>query len=250
MTKKYKVIGFARIRGASAIEFLVAMLALGILSLGGIQFVLIYNAKALINNATFEAARAGAVNNANVNSMRNALARNLIPLYVNSSKAGQPTYRELKVAEAFSHAEIIKQGGAIKIICPSKQAFSDKNIYIEEYIGNRKTKQIPNEHLLHKSHVRSSKSGLSLQDANILKIEVTYGYKLTVPFVNKLIVKVMRLIDRSPLHQYLYSMNPPRMPIVAQSTMRMQSNAIYNSSHHKYNVPAVKIGSTTSDGKK
>jgi Flp pilus assembly protein TadG len=74
--------------GQSMTEFLIIFPMLILLVFGIIQFALIYQARATLNNATLLAARAGAVNNGSNSSMRTALASGLAPLF-----ATQPSKR-------------------------------------------------------------------------------------------------------------------------------------------------------------
>jgi len=56
--------------GTSMVEFLIVIPMLLFVGLGIMQFGLVYHAKSVLNYATFEAARAGAVNNGQVEVMR------------------------------------------------------------------------------------------------------------------------------------------------------------------------------------
>ena len=202
-------------RGASIVELLVTMLALAPLVLGAIQAGFFFNAKSIVNNAVFEAGRAGSVENAQRAPMLTALSRNLMPLYGGGQDAAS-------LAAAWTKAELDVRTislTTLDIISPSQQAFDEYGIEINDQL------QIPNEHLAHKSHDRGDGSGVSLQDANVLKIRVTYGYKLIVPVINRLIARSMLIIDPSPQRAAYYAMDPPRIPIVAHATVRMQSNA-------------------------
>ena len=67
------------------------------------------------------------------------------------------------------------------------------------------------------------KSKLNIQDANLLKVQVLYGYKLKVPFVNSVISVVGSWFTRDPLKLAYFSQR--RIPILASSTVRMQSRA-------------------------
>jgi hypothetical protein len=197
-------------RGMAIAEFLIAMLAMGVLVLGTIQFILVFNAKNIVNYATFEAAREGAVQHGRKGPMKSTFTRNILSLY-----GGGHTIKEIGKAYIKAKTDFASMT-KVKIYSPSKQAFDDFGVTI------KKQKQIPNEHLIHKSHARGKKSGVSLQDANLLKIEITYGYKLYIPIVNKVISSIMPIFDAK--HAAYYLMDPPRMPIVAQATVRMQSN--------------------------
>jgi len=67
--------------GASSIEMIVGYTLVTFLILGLLQTSFVYNAKMHLDQATFEAARAGAVNNGLKAPMQRAFERNLIGLY-------------------------------------------------------------------------------------------------------------------------------------------------------------------------
>ena len=61
--------------GSAIVETVIALPILLVVILGAIQFGLIYEAKATLNHASLQAARAGAVNNAQPEALRNGLAK-------------------------------------------------------------------------------------------------------------------------------------------------------------------------------
>lgn len=76
-------------------------------------------------------------------------------------------------------------------------------------------------------------SGLNIQDANLLKIHVVYGYKLIVPFVGPAIADFLREVTSPPaggaypgLTERIY--NDGRIPLTATAIVRMQSPAFEN----------------------
>lgn len=76
-------------------------------------------------------------------------------------------------------------------------------------------------------------SGVNIQDANLLKIQVLYGYKLVVPFVGPVLVDLMRLAGYDPSHglapdvvQRIYDND--RIPLTATAIVRMQTPAYKN----------------------
>lgn len=80
-----------------------------------------------------------------------------------------------------------------------------------------------------------SASGVDIQDANLLKIQVMYGYKLIVPLVGPLIADAMKKFDSSPtggldqkLVDKIYA--DGRIPLTATATVRMQTPAFKNDS--------------------
>jgi len=148
-------------RGAAMTELLITSIVLAPLALGAIQFALIYDAKSVLNNATFEAARAGSIHHAQRSPMRSALARNLLPLYGGGDDAASLTGAYARAQLDIQTQNIARNalGGTpdINIISPSRQAFADDNIAVT--INNQR--QIPNEHLLHKSHARSFRADVA-----------------------------------------------------------------------------------------
>ncbi len=69
---------------------------------------------------------------------------------------------------------------------------------------------------------RAQSGGLNLQDANLLRVEVTYGYELKVPLINGLISRLLGLTrDSDAFHQQLLRRN--RLPITSTAIVRMQS---------------------------
>jgi len=187
-------------------EFLVILPVMLLLILGAIQFVLIYQVKITLNYATFEGARAGSLENASRKSVDNGLTRGLAPLFARFSTtrefAGGNDYAELaeKVIDArqFARDEITNGHIKIELLNPTVRMFQAFN------------NAIPNDHL----SFREEENGINLQEANLLKIRVTYCMNLIVPMVNNLISTVaggncQRL----------------RFPVVSTSIIRMQSPA-------------------------
>lgn len=208
-------------RGAAVTELLVVLLALAPISLGALQLALVYNAKTTLNYAAFEAARAGAVANARRAPMQAALARSLIPLYGGGSDASSLIQSQVK---AFADVQLpvvpnsnVGSGTRIDILSPSEQAFADFGVDID---GQR---QLPNDNLKYRPRTIGARSGVNIQDANLLKIKVTYGYKLFVPVVNRLVARTLELAD--PANAAYYRADPPRLPIVATATVRMHTPA-------------------------
>ncbi len=108
----------------------------------------------------------------------------------------------------------------IEILNPSKQAFDDWG----QLSNDAGVRVIPNSHLRHRHLERSSigtQSGLNLHDANLLKIKVTHGFKMNIPFVGSAIAKAMLLVD--PSNARYYALN--QLPISSVATVRMQNEA-------------------------
>jgi len=202
--------------GSSLIEILVILPVFLIVTLGVVQFIFIYEVKSTLNYATFMAARSGAVNHVEKKSIVNGLVKSLIPIY-SPSKNNQG----ILAAERKAFADINKYS-SISIINPTQEAFRDFAVRNHNSYRN----EIPNDML----HMASSKigasSGVNIQDANLLKIRVLYGYKLQVPFVDKIITIIARKLTSNT--EELYILSNGRLPIQATATVRMQSAARSN----------------------
>lgn len=211
-----------RQRGQSLTEFLVAVFGFGILLLAMLQAILFYRAKATVDYAAQEAARAGAVNGADMGSMQTGFARGLTPLY--AAAASSRNAAGVMTAFAKAKLEVSALGeGSITVISPTTSAFDD--FKEAQYDG---TMALPNDSLNFRSSNVGSRSGLSVQDANILKIRVTYQYPLIVPIIDKLLGTYNTLfgssvgaldVKRTAIEGHtVYS-----IPIVADAMVRMQT---------------------------
>ncbi len=220
-------------------EFVIVWPILVMLVLGTFQLALIYLAKTTLNYATFEAARAGALNHASRKSIERGFARGMAALYTSVPapfSIGVPG-RDIQEARDVVLNEIQNNYVCIERTNPSESAFSTH--------GDPDTGEIPNDNLMYRDPDASS--GISIQDANLLKLRVTYCYRLIVPLMNRLIPALMRgsgsqeilqtaghSADRSQGLAGLGTfrrrcLDQQRIPIVAQSIIRMQSAAINDS---------------------
>lgn len=182
-------------------EFIIVLPVLLLLALGAIQFGLLYHAKATLNLAAFEAARAGALNQGKTNAMKLGLANGLRPLFTYTTDHGQ-------IIGGFDTAkQEVQTYAKIEVINPSDEAL--------RYWKGR----IPNNNLIYTKD--ATPTGLTLQDANILKIKVTYCYPLQVALLRNTIISLVRNGGDS-FTATCY--DAYRLPIVAQGIVRMQSD--------------------------
>lgn len=203
-------------RGAAIVEAVIAMPVLLAVILGAIQFGFIYEAKAVLNHAVLQAARAGAVSNAEPGAIRRGLARGLVPLYV----AG-PSLQDAAVVVARLNTQL-RSDAQIRILNPTRESFDDFAMEVDGF------RQIPNDRLHTRSTGIGERSGLNIQDANLLRVQVTYGYELKVPlvdwFISRSLLRIRRALGNlGQFEQQLLTRT--RLPIVATSTVRMQSPA-------------------------
>jgi hypothetical protein len=215
-------------RGQSMTEFIIITPVLLILVFGALQFALIFQAKTTLNYAAFEAARAGALNNADPAAIENALARGLAALYTHDNTVEKVSAARERVRKEISGDASRPPFVQVEIINPSTEAYADHGIEVD---GDC---QIPNDNLMYRARTVGSASNQTIQDANLLKLRITYCYPLHVPFVNRLLAT---LLTRAPSADcpectgaFVASgsferacLNNNRFPINAQAIVRMHS---------------------------
>jgi hypothetical protein len=222
-------------RGMSIVEFVVVSPFAFLVVLGLIQLGLMFTAKQIVNEAAFVAARAGAVQHAQVGPMRQALIKALIPFYQDTTITNDP--QRLLYAWLGAQGDLAVPGRLeITVLNPNADVFNDFGLTD----SNNQT-YIPNDNLNYRDHsVRGQASGLSIQDANVLKIRVTYAYQLKVPLMQSVVKSVMCGFDsgvnafgrgkglltgvasaQDCIEYYLQG----RVPIVSYATVQMQSPA-------------------------
>lgn len=212
-------------RGQSLLEFCIVVPAFIFLVLVIFQFVLIYRAKSLLDFATLQAARAGAVSGVNAAEMRSALETGMAPLYASSPDAAGAASARAKVELLWKNPLLSPK---IEVISPSRAAYEE---YRERQDDGRYA--LPNDNLAFRN-AGVGRSGVSIQDANILKIKVTYPMPLIVPFVDRVIAGLSDLVTRGDDYRpsSMLIEDPVtghrRMPIESYAVIRMQS-PIYDS---------------------
>ena len=200
-------------RGQAVTETVVVIAVFGVFLLGLFQMILFYRAKSLVDYAALQAARSGAVHGAQLSAMKTGLARGLMPLYTHSPSNTAAT-------EAYAEALVAANNpltAHIEVISPTRAAFADWKE--RQYDG---VDAIPNDSLPYRSSAPGGRSGLTVQDANVLKIRVVYGYKMIVPVVDKIVIAAVRLSGGLSAQERLM-LESGRLPIVAQAIVRMQT---------------------------
>ena len=164
------------------IEFLIVLPVLLMLVLGILQFAFIYQAKITMNYATFEAARAGSLNNAKMSEMETAFSSAMAALYTVSADKDSFTTARQRVRD-----EIEDEYVRISVINPSPDSFNDHGITADGQVA------IPNDNLMYRDATPVvGGSNQTLQDANLLKVHIGYCFELIVPFVNRIIWSMQR----------------------------------------------------------
>jgi len=204
-------------RGQSMTEFLIVMPVMLLLIFAAIQFVFIYQTKITLNYATFEATRAGSLENATREPIEHGFTRGITPLFTRfSTKDNKEDELAAKVLSAreLAREEVAKGFVKIERLNPTARAFS--SLYDPTVFVDTGVKEIPNDNL--------SFRGEGLQDANLLKLRVTYCMRLIVPIVDKLIVEVVLAVTKDSFEKDCLE-NEGRFPIVSHAIIRMQSAA-------------------------
>jgi hypothetical protein len=200
-----------RQRGAALAEAAIALPILIVVILAAIQFGFVYQAKATLNHAVLQAARAGAVRNGEPAALRRGLAQGLAPLR-------SPDASLQGAAEAVTRIEAeLLTDARIRILNPTRESFDD----FATHVGG--VRELPNDRLHTRSTEVGARGGLNIQDANLLRVEITYGYELRVPLVNGFLSRLSLLTPRQidPFHAQLLRRN--RLPISSTATVRMHS---------------------------
>ena len=204
-----------RSSGQTIVEYIIIFPVLLILILGAIQIALIYQAKFTLNYAAFMGARQGALKNANLNSIKDGVAAGMTPLFMRWDGTGAPGLADLTKARVISTIEVFNPLTArVEIISPTAAAFS---------VLAGGGSEIPNDNLMYRS---GSGDGMTIQDANLLKIRVTYCVKLVVPFVNRMIYSLVNGIQglKNLSHEFFYS---PTSPAPTTPNMCTQISDLY-----------------------
>ncbi|MBF0265284.1 MAG: pilus assembly protein [Gammaproteobacteria bacterium] len=206
------------------VEFIIVFPVLMLLTLGTFQVALVYNAKTTVNYAIFNAARVGAVSNADKDNIERAFIRGLAPLFTSIDDENSTiNVKQLQIGRD-KVKEIVDDGFVcIQRLNPTNEAFLD--------FGKADDGMIPNNNLMYRSSEIGGASQVSIQDANLLKLRVTYCHELIVPFFPNMLKLMVSDADPDGLtidtDNNLFIKNcylNGRMPIVSQAIVRMQSD--------------------------
>ena len=219
-------------RGATLVEFVIAGPLVLFILLVLMQYALLFHARSQLNYATFEAARAGTVANARPVAIRAAFERAMTGYH-----GGGTTTAELAASRAKALAEA--PFTRIEILSPTRESFDD---YHSAALAARlgvSGRVIPNTNLAHldcpidrpgcRSNPAANASGQTLQDANLLKLRITYGIPVQrqIPLAGPFMARALALLDPAdgdPFRAGLIA--DGRIPVVAHTVMRMQSPPI------------------------
>lgn len=253
------------------VEFLYVAPVLALLIAGSFQFILIYQAKTTLNYAAFETARAGAVNNARMWAMELAFFRAMAPLYTTpytgawdgcatsyTRQTGTRTDADTaamhdvttNLDDVYCARDRIRalfdgttpndfdgnEFARILLVNPREESFED----FAATVPGITYEYIPNDNLMYRSARVGGVSQQSIQDANLIKVHISFCYELVVPLVDRLLEAMVREEPSAEApwnfgqargfnaHCTQADGNPPRfgIPLHAHAVMRMQSDPI------------------------
>ena len=222
--------------GAGLVESMVVFPLLIFIVLSLMQAAMVFYAKSSVNYAAFEAARAASVSNASVSSINLGFQKALIPYYGGGRTAAELAATVGKMTEDLGNAAV-----RVEILSPSQESFADYNSPKLQASLKTDSQVIPNVGLDQLSCPRdvpgcasdpkTNKSGQTLLDANLLKLRITYGIPPAkqMPMVGKFYTWALGKMDAGDdaFKQGLIAAG--RIPVVTNTVMRMQSDAIKNS---------------------
>jgi hypothetical protein len=211
----------------------------------------LHEAKSILDVAALSAARAGAIQGGDPGHMRFAAATAMAPLYVtDEAGVGDVAAAILKAQMDTSLPHLIgsnsidtvplsgsfnglpgggQQGIRIEILSPTPQMVSDFGVVRLDADGQAThTKVIPNDNLTYRS--TALKNDVNVQDANLLKIKVTYLYETKMPLTRYFFTPLMNanltrvLFGGESVGSMADAPTGWRIPLVSYVTVRMQSD--------------------------
>jgi len=214
-------------RGQAMVEFIIVTPVMLLLVFGALQFAFLYHAKTALNYATFQTAREGAVNHAHMAIMENAFARNMAAIYTNNDNLTELTQARDRIRKEIAAGFVF-----IDVVNPTDEMF---NVFGIDPDGDG-WDEIPNDNLMYRPVTREPISDATVQDANLLKLRITYCYPMYVPYVNRALAIMLTQLpdpDTCPGCSGVFRtagtferncLDNGRFPLNAQAIVRMQSS--------------------------
>ncbi|MFT5963239.1 MAG: outer membrane protein OmpA-like peptidoglycan-associated protein [Burkholderiaceae bacterium] len=206
-------------RGLSMVEFTVIGPLITLLGLAILQYGMVYFARNQMHHAAFMAARAGSMQHADLAVARRAYAKALVPLYGGGTNADQ-------LAAALTKANgDVDANVRITLHNPTSESFNDWHDNRLASTNPNGKRVIPNSGQAFKGGAIGSASGQSIQDANLIKLQITHGYAPTIPLVRSIYKAYLALQDPGTDAFATQLIAAGRIPLVSQITLQMQSDA-------------------------
>lgn len=209
--------------GSIMLETVIALPVVLLLGLLITQWAFIIQARSMLDHASYMAVRAGALNQGELAPMRRAFARAITPMNLagTGAQAFETAFLTRSLPAARMHARF-------KILTPTRAAFAD-----HAQTDHQGRRYLPYQDLDKHPRRPGRRSGVSLQQATRLTLEVTYGLDLLVPFAGPLIIEAAQAADaltgNYDARERLMLAND-RLPIRITTQARMQSR-LYSTRH-------------------
>jgi hypothetical protein len=220
-----------RAQGGSVLMETYIVLPVFALLLGGIfELSMLYRARAILDAATFEAAQQGAMHNARMERIRVGLAQGMTPHLMRDRGPVA-----LGAAYARAMVRVSTPGAGVRIVSPNRDAFRQfrQRQTVQTSADNSERGQfvIPNDNLLWRDatvrqvRVGSDRIPMTVQDANLLKVESHWCEKLLVPVLDRVIAGVVNWpLGNPPQCATLAAVTGDRYVLLRSSSVaRMQS---------------------------
>lgn len=223
-------------RGAGLVEATVVWPLFFFVVLLIVQAGLVFHARSSVNYALHEAARAGTVGHARIETINAAFQRAMLPYH-----GGGRSVDELRQSATRAAADLTAAAVRIEILSPTQESFDDYASPRAQQALQADEPVIPNVALdvLRCPRDRPgcnhdparNRSGQTLADANLLKLRVTYGIPAAkqVPLAGRFYTWALArsgAVDDDAFARALVA--DGRIPVIGHTLMRMQSDAIRN----------------------
>jgi hypothetical protein len=215
------------------------------------ELALMYQAKSVLDMAALAAARSGAIHHGDAGEMENAASLALTPLYVKDASTsgviegavkakidtslphmvGSTSTTQLPFLPTFNGAPAMapRAGLTVDILSPTRQMVEDFGV-MRNYLGGSdsetRERVIPNDNLSYRDTKQIH--GVNVQDANLLKIRVTYLYELKMPLTRYFFTPFMNANLTGTLFggeaEGVRTDLGWRVPLISYATVRMQSD--------------------------
>lgn len=210
--------------GATMVEFTLVAPLITLVGLLCLQWALTFHGRNQLHLAGFMAARAGSTAQAQPAAIEAAHARALAPLY-----GGGRSLAEVEQSALRARADLSGRV-RIQIVNPSLESFADwSDPTLQARLGAAR-RVIPNDGLtlLSQDEARrvGRRSGQTLADANQLRLRITTGLPLQVPFAAPLVSRVLQWSDDGQDAFVTGLLAEGRMPMTVDVMVRMQSHAM------------------------
>lgn len=189
--------------GSVLMETYIVLPVFGLLIGAIFELSMLYRARATLDAATFEAAQQGAMHNARMERIRVGMAQGMTPHLM---RGRDPVAVGAGYARAVTR--LSTTGAGITIISPTRDAFAQfrQRQTLQTSADNSERGQfvIPNDNLLWRdAGVRQVRVGgervpMTLQDANLLKIETYWCERLLVPVLDRVIAGYINFMVGNP----------------------------------------------------